>query len=241
MAASLLQTLNNDVSGFNTTNATGWAALAYKTRLGSIPTVAGLSLAYDYFALSGSSYLNQYTATPFTTMIWDAVNLTQFQVRFQAQDFINQQLVTPEDNRDGWDYMGGLIHFFQFEGGQHYIKLGYQIDWDKTKGDNWTYLGNRFLAGFQYTLPSWGWGIRIRDDFDADLRNYTNPNNYLPVGCAPCIHRYDQEFNNLVSISKDLPYNITLSIEYLYDRNISNIALYTYTRNVISFNASWRY
>ncbi len=243
IATSLLQTVNNDVSGFNTTDVTGWAALAYKTKIGNTPTVAGFSFTYDYFALSGSKYLNQYTATPFMTLIWDATNLTQAQLRFQGQDFMNQNLVTPADNRDGIDYMAGVIHFFRFQGDQHFIKLGYQIDWDKTKGTNWTYFGSRFLVGFQYTLPQWGWGIRIRDDFDAQLRDYTHLNTDQPAGCVPvgCIHRSDQELNNLLSISKDLPYNITLSLEYLLDRNFSNLALYNYTRNVISFNVSWRY
>jgi outer membrane protein assembly factor BamD (BamD/ComL family) len=239
IATSLLQTVNNDVSGFNTTDVTGAAALAYKTKIGNTPTVAGLSFTYDYFALSGHKYLNQYTATPFMSLVWDAMNLTQAQFRFQAQDLMNQNLVTPADNRDGFDYLAGVIHFFRFQGDQHYIKLGYQFDWDKTKGSNWTYLGNRFLVGFQYTLP-W-WGIRVRDDFDAHLKDYTHLHDYLPAGCAPCIHRSDQELNNLLSVSKDLPYNVTLSLEYLLDRNMSNLALYDYTRHVISFNVSWRY
>ncbi len=239
LSSSVLQTLNNDVSGFNTTDVTGGGALAYKTRIRDIPTVAGLDFVYDYFALSGHNFLNQYTLTPFTSLVWNALNLSQVQVRFQGQDFMNQNLVTTADNRDGFDYMAGAIHFFRFQGDQHFVKLGYQFDWDQTKGDNWTYLGNRFLVGFQYTLP-W-WGLRLRDDFDAHLRDYRHLHSYLPVGCAPCIHRSDKELNNLLSLSKDLPYNITLSLEYLYDRNMSNLALYDYTRHVVSFNVSWRY
>ncbi len=239
LAASVLQTVNNDVSGFNTTDVSGAAALAYKTSIRNTPTVAGLNVVYDYFALSGHSYLNQYALLPFTSLVWDAMNLSQVQFKFQGQDFINQTLTAPADNRNGLDYMAGVLHFFRFQGDQHFVKLGYQFDWDKTRGDNWTYLGNRFLAGFQYTLP-W-WGLRIRDDFDAHLRDYRHLHSYLPVGCAPCIHRSDKELNNLLSVSKDLPYNITLSLEYLFDRNMSNLALYDYSRHVISLNASWRY
>ncbi len=239
LSASVLQTVNNKVSGFNTTDVTGGGTLAYKTTIRNIPTVGGLNVAYDYFALSGHSYLNQYALLPFTSLVWDAMNLSQLQFKFQGQEFINQNLTAPADNRNGLDYMAGVIHFFRFQGDQHFLKLGYQIDWDKARGDNWTYLGNRFLAWFQYTLP-W-WGIRIRDDFDADLRNYRSLHSYLPVDCAPCVRRNDKELNNLLSISKDLPYNVTVSLEYLFDKNFSNLALYNYTRHVVSLNASWRY
>jgi tetratricopeptide (TPR) repeat protein len=239
VSASVLQTVNNEVSGFNTTDVNGGGALAYKTTIRNIPTVGGLNFAYDYFALSGHSYLNQYSLIPFMSMLWDATNLSQLQFKFQGQDFIHQTLVTPEDNRNGFDYMAGVMHFFRFQGDQHFLKLGYQFDWDKTRGDNWTYFGNRFLVGAQYTLP-W-WGIRIRDDFDAHLRSYRSLHSYLPPNCAPCVRRNDKELNNLLSVSKDLPYNITLSLEYLFDRNFSNLALYDYTRHVVSLNASWRY
>jgi len=242
IAPSFLQTWNNKVSGFNVTSVDVPATLAYKTSIRNIPTIAGLNLVYDYFGLSGNNYLNEYSVIPFTTLVWDPINLTQVQLMFQGQDFLNQKnLVTTADNRDGLDYLAGVTHFFRFQGDKHFIKLGYQFDWFVAKGNNWTYLGNRFLVGFQYTLPSWGWGIRLRDDFNAYLLNYQFTNNYLPVSCAPCIHRNDQQFNNLVSVSKDLPYNITVSLEYLYTRNLSNLAVYDYSRNVVTLNASWRY
>ncbi len=241
IAASTLQTVNNDVSGFNTTNPEGAATLAYKTNIGKVPTVVGFNFLYDYFALSGHNFLNQYTVGPlFMSLIWNAANLTQAQLRFQALDFMNQNLITPSDDRDGFDYMAGFIHYFRFEADRHFIKLGYQINWQKTDGSNWTYLGNRFLVGAQYTLP-W-WDIRLRYDLDAHLRDYTNLHTYLPTTCAtPCIHRSDQQLTNLFSISKDLPYNLTLAVEYLLDRNFSNLALYDYTRQVISVSLSWRY
>jgi Tfp pilus assembly protein PilF len=242
LAPSYLHTWNNNVAGFNVSALDIPVTLAYKTSLGNLPTIAGLNLVYDYFALSGSNYLNEYSVIPFMTLAWNAMNLTQVQFMFQAQDFMNQKnLITTADNRDGFDYLAGVTHFFRFQGDKHFIKLGYQIDWFAAQGNNWTYLGNRFLVGFQYTLPRWGWDIRIRDDFNAYLINYQFTNDYLPVTCAPCIHRNDQQFNNLLSVSKDLPYNITLSLEYLYTRNISNLAVYDYSRNVVSLNASWRY
>ncbi len=241
IAYSLLQTLNNDVSHFNTQNHTGTAALTYKTSLRNMPTVGGLTFVYDYISLDDRNFLNRYTVSPFMTLVWDAMNLSQGQFRFQLKDFMHEKtLVAPSDDRDAFNYMAGLIHFFRFQADQHYIKLGYQIDWEDAQGSNWTYLGHRFLVGGQYTLP-WG-DIRLRYDLDAHLRDYRNPHTFLPGGCAPCTtHRSDKELTHVFSASKDLPGNITLSLEYLLDMNISNLALYDYTRNVVSFSVSWRY
>jgi len=246
IAYSLLQTVNDEVSHFNTQNHTGTGALAYKTSIANMPAVAGLTLVYDYIMLDDRNFLNRYTAAPTMTLVWDAMNMSQGQLRFQAKDFmhektlpyINGQRATSE-NRDALNYMIGFTHFFRFQADRHFIKLGYQFDYEAAKGDNWSYLGHRFLVGGQYTLP-W-WGIRLRYDLDAHLRDYGNLNTLYPVACAPCIHRSDKELTHLFSISKDLPWNVTLSAEYLRDQNISNLAVYDYTRNVISINVSWRY
>lgn len=241
LAASLLQTVNNDVSGFNTMNPSGTAALAYKTSLRNMPTVGGLTFVYDYISLDNHNFLNRYSASPFMTLVWDAMNLTQGQFRFQLKDFMNEKtLVAPSDDRDAHNYMAGLIHFFRFQADQHYIKLGYQADWEDAQGSNWSYLGHRILVGGQYTLP-WG-AIRLRYDLDAHLREYRNAHTFLPGGCAPCTtERSDQQLTHVISASKDLPGNLTLSVEYLLDMNISNLPLYDYTRNVVSFSVSWRY
>jgi hypothetical protein len=45
----------------------------------------------------------------------------------------------------------------------------------------------------------------------------------------------------MVSLSKDLPYNLTVAVEYLYSRAFSNLEVYDYTRNVVSLSVSWRY
>ena len=240
IAGSLLQTVNNDVSDFNTFNPSAEASLAYKTSIRNMATVAGLAIGYDYFALSQTNYLNRYTVSPFMTLVWDAMNLSQGQFRFQGKDFMNQKdLVTPGDNRDALNYMVGFVHFLRFEADRHYIKLGYQFDYEAAKGNNWSYTGNRFLVGGQYTLP-W-WDVRLRYDLDAHIRGYSHLHDYLPPPTGGTIHRADWELTQQFSISKDLPYNITLSLEYLRDRNYSNIELYDYTRNVVSLNASWRY
>jgi tetratricopeptide (TPR) repeat protein len=241
IAYSVFQTINNDVAHYNVGNHTGTASLAYKASLWEKPAVASLTYQYDYISLDDRNFVNRYTVAPAMSLVWDAMNLSQAQLRFQAKDFMHEKtLVDSSDDRDALNYMVGYMHVFRFMADRHFVKLGYQIDREAAQGSNWSYLGHRFLVGGQYTLP-W-WDIRVRYDFDVHLRDYTHLHTFLPTGIStPAVHRSDRDMNHVFSIAKDLPYNITLSVEYLLNRNVSNLAVYDYIRNVISFSVAWRY
>lgn len=241
IAYSVFQTINNDVAHYNVGNHTGTASLAYKTSLWQKPAVANLTYQYDYISLDDRNFVNRHTVAPAMSLVWDAMNLSQAQLRFQAKDFMHEKtLVSSSDDRDALNYMVGYTHVFRFKADRHFVRLGYQIDREAAQGSNWSYLGHRFLVGGQYTLP-W-WDIRVRYDFDLHLRDYTHLHTFLPTGIsAPAIHRSDRDMNHVFSIAKDFPYNITLSLEYLLNRNVSNLAVYDYIRNVVSFSVAWRY
>lgn len=240
-AGSILQSVNNDVSHFNILNPSGIANLAYKSRIREMPAVWNLAYQYEYISLDDGNFVNRHTVAPALTLIWDAINLSQAQVRYQNKDFMNEKaLVTTADDRDANNYMAGFTHVFRFQADRHYIRVGYQGDWDAAQGSNWSYLGHRVILGGQYTLP-W-WDIRLRYDFDIHFRDYRNLHTYLPTGItSPQIHRSDQDMNHLLSVTKDFPGNISLSLEYLLNRNFSNLALYDYIRNVVTMSVSWRY
>lgn len=164
---------------------------------------------------------------------------TQPVIRFQVKDYMGQELTTTADNRDSLNYMAGFTHFLLFGGGRHYLKAGYQFDYESAKGANWTYFGNRFLAGLQYMLP-W-WDLRYKLDGDLHLRGFTSLHNYLPLATAPALHRWDRDLNVQTSLSKDFANNITVGLEYLYNRAFSNLEVYDYSRNVVTLSVAWKY
>lgn len=155
--------------------------------------------------------------------------------------------------------MFGLTHVFRFQADRHFIRVGYQFDWKAPQGSNWSYLGHRALLGGQYTLFPCGefnklWcDIRLRYDFDIHFRDYRNKLSFLPTGITePTTHRSDRDMSHLLSVSKDLipkDYDFmkafsgyfTLSLEYLLNRNISNLAVFEHIRNVVTMSVSWRY
>src|SRR5690606_3971001 len=133
-------------------------------------------------------------------------------------------------------------HFFLFEEGQHYIKTGYQFDYDAAEGDNWRYAGHHFLFGAQYTLP-WG-AVRLRYDLDLHLRFHTDRHSLLPVTAPDTIRRRDREAIHLFSIAHDMMWRaqpFTIALEYLIDDNHSNLDAYDYDRHVVTTSLTWRF
>lgn len=60
-----------------------------------------------------------------------------------GQDF-NEEPPRPaqRDIRDANNYMGGFLHLLRFAHDRHFIKAGYQLDYEATEGANFEYLGH---------------------------------------------------------------------------------------------------
>ncbi len=255
------QTYNNHLTQFNTQSNTPTLGISYRGSIGQKPEEAwnyftGLQYTYDFITLGNTRFTQRWIVNPYFTLVENPSNLTTLVFRFQVKDFFNDEKVAREEVRDALNYMAGPLHFFLFGEGRHYIKLGYQFDFDDAKGQNWTYLGNRLLAGAQYTLP-W-WDVRLRYDLDFHWRSYKYKNSLLPVTALNTIKRRDQEPVQLISVAKDFstdssksfpfvgcdPHGscpFTVSLDYLFDNNDSNLSPYAYKRHVVTTSFTWRF
>jgi len=192
--------------------------------------------------LGNTRFVQRWIVNPYFSISENSWTLTNIQFRFQPKDFFNDGDVAPREVRDALNYMIGPTHFFLFSGGRHYIKLGYQYDSADAKGANWSYWGNRLLVGLQYILP-W-WDIRFRFDLDFHWRNYKNKNSLLPADARFTNRRCDAEGVYFTSLSKDFAIksqNFTVSIDYLFDDNSSNLAAFDCVRNVATTSITWKF
>ena len=236
---SFFTTYNNDLPKFNIMSHLASVGTTYRTALNNMPVLLGGQYAFDVLYLDQEWFVLRHTGSVFTSLVESDRYLTQLFARYQHKNF-NQQIDTaPDENRDASNWMIGGLQLFRFSEDRHYIKVGYQFDWDDTVGRNYEYVGNRFVAGGQYTLP-W-WAIRLRYDLDVHLRNYVHTNTLLPTTAPNTVQRRDQEFVNIVRAELPLPYNFTLAFEYQSTINLSNIAVFEYTRNVYTMMVSWSY
>ena len=169
------------------------------------------------------------------------MHLTQLFARYQDKDFAETTNPGParQEIRDANNWMFGFLHLLRFAQDRHFVKAGYQYDYDATDGANYEYIGHRFSAGGQYTLP-W-WAIRLKYDLDVHVREYRNKNSILPSYNPGTKQRQDDEIVNVIRAELPLPRNFTLAAEYQSTRTTSNIEVFDFNRNVFSLVLSWSY
>jgi tetratricopeptide (TPR) repeat protein len=238
-----LQTYNNHLTEFNTQDHTPNVGIAYRSSVAEMPLMLGSQFSYDFITLGNKRFSQRWILNPYLTLVENqsagVSNSTTLQFRLQAKDFFNDRNVSRAEVRDAVNYAVGPVHFVVFEEGRHYLKLGYHFDYDKAEGEDWTYAGHRLLAGGQYTLP-W-WDLRLRYDVDVHWRSHKYKHSLLPATATDTVKRRDSEPVQVVGVSKDFLTNFTAAIEYLFDRNNSNLAPFTYKRNVITTSVTWRF
>lgn len=246
------QTFNNSLPDFNNQSHTPTIGIvnrgAISTPFGKLPYFAGFQYTYDFITLGNTRFVQRWIVNPYFSLAENSWNLTNLQFRFQVKDFFNDADVIQaapvgrSEVRDALNYMIGPTHFFLFDQGRHYLKLGYQYDSEDAVGNNWTYWGNRLLAGIQYTLP-W-WDLQYRFDLDIHWRNYKNRHSLLPTGAGFTKKRSDYERVIFTSLSKNFvikSLNFTVSMDYLFDNNKSNLAAFDYDRHVVTTSIAWRF
>jgi tetratricopeptide (TPR) repeat protein len=236
---SFFATYNNDLPSFNIMSHLGSLGASYRTAVDNMPLLLGGQYSFDALWLDQQWFLQRHTGSAYASLVESNRYLTQVFARYQHKNF-NQLIDTlPAENRDANNWMIGGVQLFRFSEDRHYLKIGYQFDWDDTVGQNYEYTGNRITAGGQYTLP-W-YAIRLKYDLDVHFRNYQNPNTLFPTSAPGTTRRRDTEIVNIVRAELPLPRSFTLAFEYQSTVNMSNLALFDYTRNVYTMMIAWSY
>ena len=251
---SFFQTYNNRLPSFNVQNHLVAGTLSYRAAVGAMPFQVGAQYSWDYLSLGAKDFLQRHTATLFGTLVENQGNLTTVLARFQDKDFFATPGQLADEDRDARNWMVGFTHVFRFAQDKHYVRVGYQFDYENADGRNYAYTGNRFLAGGQYTLP-WG-STRLKYDFDLHQRHYLHANSILPVVNPGTREREDTEQNHVFRIEQVLAKNFgptsigcaptapcPLSLAAEYQRTVadSNLAVFSFNRNVWSLTLSWQY
>jgi len=132
-----------------------------------------------------------------------------------------------------------LRRLARFAQDRHLLKLGYQFDYEDSRGANLAYLGHKLLLGGQYTLP---WH-RIRLSYDVSLhhRDYLNKHSLFPEDDPGTRKRRDDEVSHLVRVDMPLGSGFTVSADYQGTNQRSNLAPFTYSRNIYTLSVSWSY
>jgi len=286
---SFFTTQNTDFHAFNIMDHVGGLGAAYgggvETPLGVFRYQAGLQYNYDYLTLGGDEFVARHTVAPFFALL-NTQTILQF--RYQQKRYAFSPNPIQAEKRDGSNYMVGFLQYVPLswfaENGAAAgatpctqsqrttsqvlncitLKGGYQADWDLIQGADFTYFGNRILAGGQYTF-AWDKpfaNVRLSYDFDVHFRSYRNFNVILPILRPNTFARYDTEYThnprleypiverrtqtcNLGFLCGEkggkIPGDLLVRAEFLADIARSNLDVFTFNRNVVTLSVVWSY
>jgi tetratricopeptide (TPR) repeat protein len=197
---------------------------------------------YDILLQHGRKFLQRPTTLFDSYLYWDRNGANRTELLYQAQGKLFNEnpsgrfsLPTPgrgDENRDALNHRAGLVHYIFFDSQRYGLNVGYNYDFEDALGHNWRYSGHRAVAGFLATLP---WEIRAATNFEFHARNYDGINSQFGK------HRNDKEIIALFNLSKDITPNLTVSLEHLWNNNVSTVGTYSYRRQVYSMGLTWRY
>src|SRR5581483_1828857 len=207
---SFLQTINYENHRGDINDNLIGLNIYYRSVVAGMPSIAGLQLNNDLLLFGGDLYIQRPTATFTFTAQENPSNFTTLIYRPQYKDFL-QGAAEPDERRNAFNYMLGFIHYIRFGDG-HQFNFGFQYDREDARGSDWRYNGYRAIGGFLIKLP---WQIRWNTNVEYHARFYTNFNTVNSK------NRLEHEPTALTSLSKDITPNITATVQYFFDKNLS--------------------
>ena len=241
---SFLGTHNNTLPEFDIQDYTGTLRIGRAFTALDMLMQAGLTYGYDYLVLDDDELIQRHAVSTYLAVAESARHLTTLQARLEVKEYSEVRPLPVAEFQDAVNYLLGAVHFVRFDRDRHVVKLGYQLDFDDTRGRNYRYVGHRLLAGGQYTLP-WG-NVRLGYDFDLHYRDYLEPHTILPRGRAGSRERSDLDYTHTARVDVPLPWftpdqAFFVTGEYINKVVDSNLNVFSYHRNYVTVYFTWQY
>ncbi len=209
--------------------------------------LAQLRMQYllDYVTVGGDPYLLSNALQPTLTYPENERTFTQAFVRYQYKDFKsfrdNQLGVPVNETRSGVNWMVGALQYLLLPDNRGHVRVGYTFDADRTGGGDvtqavpgqptnadWSYTGHRLSSGVAYQPIA---ATTFQLAFDYYRQNYSNANSFSPTGTTI---RNDNVYLLTGTVVRDLRSWLWLAFQYSYTRDQSNVAVFDYTRHIVS-------
>lgn len=211
------------------------------------PVQARFQYVYDQVDVGRAPYLVAHAAQSIITIAEGNFGFTQLQFRYQDKDF-RLGKVPFNTARDGKNTLAGVTHFFPFAQNSASVRVGYTYDTDRTGGGkiavatpgestnaDWAYTGHRVSSGLE--LPPFH-AVKLDLAFDYYRQNYVNPNSFSADGSTV---RLDNVYLFTGTAVHNLTAHLSLSGQYSYMREASNVSAFDFNRSIWSFSLSAKF
>lgn len=200
---------------------------------------ATLQYQLDQVYVGREAYLLGHSINPMVMLNHENNQFTQVQYRVQMKDFNDDVVSFPQNSdRDGTNHLFGLTHFLLFAERQGNARLGYTMDVDDTRNRSWDYNGHRFNLGI--TAPP-VFSLRLDATFDYYIQNYLHTNEFSEGALGNQFERRDDIITTTLSITKPITSSLSVGLQYLYNRNQSNVQVFDFNRSIYSLNLTGQF
>lgn len=187
---------------------------------------------YDFSILQTSKYLQSVGSSPLFRQSLGQYFLLQLNEKIRFDDFF-QTITNDAQNRDAVNLQTEPTVFFFFNQRKSYVRVGYNFDVNLAKGADWDVETHTLLAGFYSQLP---WNLR----FNA-YGNLTLSKQFQNTDSVLAVQREDKAQTVGTSLAREMLPGFTVTTQYVFYRNTSNVAFYTNKRHVAGVNFAYRY
>ena len=238
---SFFTTYNNDLPSFNLRDHLLSVGVSRRDAVFGMPLATGAQFSWDHLSLKNREFLQRFSTVLYGTLLESERHVSSAYLRSDVKQYAETRPLPSQEFQDGESYAFGFSHLMRFEGGKHYAKLGYQVNFDDTRGRDYDYIGHKWMAGFQYTLQ-WQ-DIRVVYDFSMRYRDYRFRHFFFPLDDPDTRERNDHDMVNQVRFEWTLPWrkDITAILDFQFTNVRSDIPALTYHRRVGTFALVWQF
>ena len=182
--------------------------------------------------VDGENYLRTQTGRWMMEVERKPSRQTRLEYRYQNKDFLESDLFPGNEERTGINHAVGISgrHFLSDRKGN--VHWGYTYDRDITRGEDWDYQGHFINLGLELSAERLGGWADLILEAHGGLRRYDNPNSFSTE--TPRQEREDTEQIYTATVSRAMTRCFSGSVQYLYNKNVSNIEAFEYIREIVS-------
>jgi tetratricopeptide (TPR) repeat protein len=220
------QTAHQDLTDYNVQQHIGRLAGKYNAS-----KTVNVDLEYDfiYSFVGGDHYSTSHLFAFRLPANLTPESLSELHASYEAKRFFDTPVFTGQPDRNGSDTSIGVGHTIML-GKKSGIAFDYTYDRNAAAVDSWSYAGNKITAN---ALVEWG-------DYKifGGLSYYDRKYEAMDPGAPEKRHDGVQEYAAGVTWKGGRDWSVTLSDRHTI--NDSNLAIYQYTRNILSLIAEIR-
>ncbi len=190
--------------------------------------------AFNYTEVGESPYVKSHRLTPSLTILHRPTLSTRLFYRLDHHLYYKATAFPENKERTGTNHAFGATVYRYADQGRRALWAGYVYDTEQANAEEWSGTGHQVLGGAEMLFDG---GVRAHLSADYTRRLYEHPSTFV----NPPVERDDNIYTLSGRLSQPFMERMTVSLQYTYLRNESNLPVFDYTRGISSLLLSGRF